>query len=71
VILLFDPSVDVDGNPQNEALKAADEELQAMAKECGDFTTRKLNIETKFHNDIRGQNDTTLNAWVILFLRRN
>jgi hypothetical protein len=69
VLLVSDPSKDLDEVGQKEGLKSSEEELNAMAKECGDFNMRKLNIETKLHKDIRGQNDTTLNALVLLFFR--
>jgi hypothetical protein len=67
VLLVSDPSKDLGDAARTESLKLSEEELIAIAKECGDFNTRKLNIETKLHKDIRGHNDTTLNALVHFF----
>lgn len=62
VTLIADPTKDIESGTLKEALKNAEEDLKAVVRECGEFSTHKLSIAAKLHKDIRGQNDTTLNV---------
>ena len=63
-MLVYDPLVSQAAKEKKAALAEIEAELLALVSTLGQIKTETVSVEKKWHDAVKGKNNTTLNAYV-------